>query len=188
MGSDFRGLSGGQPVHTQGPQDRRSGWGVLSLTDQPWSPRPPRLGRGVQREPHGLPQVQLTISPLPALGRRDKLQCVFGNSTPHPARMEGDTIVCNSPSRIPSTPPGQGEAPSSSHQLALVPPSCTPWGHLPRLSCPSYDAAPGCLLRREGAGGTSRAPVQRPKAVMPLGALSRVSCAAGPHPHPPHGH
>lgn len=63
--------------------------------------QPQNMSRRAQGE------VQLTISPLPALGRRDKLQCVFGNSTPHPARMEGDTIVCNSPSRIPSTPPGQ---------------------------------------------------------------------------------
>ncbi|XP_045434668.1 plexin-B2 isoform X1 [Pipistrellus kuhlii] len=50
--------------------------------------------------------VQLTVSPLPALGE-DKLLCLFGDSPAHPARVEGDTVVCSSPSSIPSTPPGQ---------------------------------------------------------------------------------
>lgn len=63
------------------------------------------------------PQVQLTVSPLPVLGE-DKLLCLFGDSPAHPARVEGDSVVCNSPSNIPSTPPGQGEA----RALALLPP------------------------------------------------------------------
>lgn len=57
-----------------------------------------------------LPQVQLTVSPLPALREEDELLCLFGESPPHSARVEGDAVICNSPSNIPSTPPGQGEA------------------------------------------------------------------------------
>lgn len=52
-------------------------------------------------------EVQLTISPLPALGEEDELLCLFGDSPAHPARVEGDIVVCNSPSSIPSTPSGQ---------------------------------------------------------------------------------
>ncbi|XP_058424041.1 plexin-B2 isoform X1 [Diceros bicornis minor] len=52
-------------------------------------------------------EVQLTVSPLPALTENDELQCLFGETPPHPARMKGDAVVCNSPSSIPSTPPGQ---------------------------------------------------------------------------------
>ncbi|XP_023365097.1 plexin-B2 isoform X3 [Otolemur garnettii] len=52
-------------------------------------------------------EVQLTISPLPALSEEDELLCFFGKSPSHVARVEGDTVFCNSPSSIPSTPPGQ---------------------------------------------------------------------------------
>ncbi|XP_039718937.1 plexin-B2 [Pteropus medius] len=52
-------------------------------------------------------EVQLTVSPLPALGKEDGLLCLFGDSPPHAARVEGDTVICDSPSSIPSTPPGQ---------------------------------------------------------------------------------
>ncbi|XP_037369244.1 plexin-B2 isoform X2 [Talpa occidentalis] len=63
--------------------------------------QPQNMSRRAQGE------VQLTISPLPALGEDDELLCLFGNSAPHSARVEGDTVVCNSPSEIPATPPGQ---------------------------------------------------------------------------------
>lgn len=56
-------------------------------------------------------QVQLTVSPLPALSEEDELLCLFGDSPAHPARVEGDAVICNSPRTIPNTPPGQGEAP-----------------------------------------------------------------------------
>ncbi|XP_070267445.1 plexin-B2 [Myotis yumanensis] len=62
--------------------------------------QPQNMSRRAQGE------VQLTVSPLPALGE-DKLLCLFGDSPAHPARMEGDAVVCNSPSNIPSTPSGQ---------------------------------------------------------------------------------
>ncbi|XP_015424204.1 PREDICTED: plexin-B2 [Myotis davidii] len=62
--------------------------------------QPQNMSRRAQGE------VQLTISPLPALGE-DKLLCLFGDSPAHPARVEGDAVVCNSPSNIPSTPSGQ---------------------------------------------------------------------------------
>ncbi|XP_023381201.1 plexin-B2 [Pteropus vampyrus] len=52
-------------------------------------------------------EVQLTVSPLPALSKEDGLLCLFGDSPPHAARVEGDTVICDSPSSIPSTPPGQ---------------------------------------------------------------------------------
>lgn len=65
-------------------------------------------------------QVQLTVSPLPALAEEDEVLCVFGGSPPHPARVEGEVVTCNSPSSIPSTPPGQGKAPPA----ALEPVSC----------------------------------------------------------------
>lgn len=64
------------------------------------------------RAPGQLPallQVQLTVSPLPALSADDELLCLFGEPPPHPARVEGDTVICNSPSSIPSTQPGEGE-------------------------------------------------------------------------------
>lgn len=57
-----------------------------------------------------LPQVQLTVSPLPTLTKEDELLCLFGESPPHLARVEGDAVVCSSPGSIPSTPPGQGAA------------------------------------------------------------------------------
>lgn len=65
-----------------------------------------------------LPQVQLTVSPLPALSDDDTLLCLFGGSPPHPARLQEGTVVCNSPSRssLPRTPPGQGEAPAAARQ------------------------------------------------------------------------
>uniref|UniRef100_A0A8C4MUK5 Plexin B2 n=1 Tax=Equus asinus asinus TaxID=83772 RepID=A0A8C4MUK5_EQUAS len=50
---------------------------------------------------------RLTVSPLPALSEEDELLCLFGESPPHSARVEGDAVICNSPSNIPSTPPGQ---------------------------------------------------------------------------------
>ncbi|KAG8517997.1 Plexin-B2 [Galemys pyrenaicus] len=50
--------------------------------------------------------VQLTISPFPTLGKDDVLLCHFGN-TLHPAAVSGATVVCNSPTSIPDTPPGQ---------------------------------------------------------------------------------
>uniref|UniRef100_A0A8C4N203 Plexin B2 n=1 Tax=Equus asinus asinus TaxID=83772 RepID=A0A8C4N203_EQUAS len=52
-------------------------------------------------------QGELTVSPLPALSEEDELLCLFGESPPHSARVEGDAVICNSPSNIPSTPPGQ---------------------------------------------------------------------------------
>ncbi|XP_043737298.1 plexin-B2 isoform X2 [Cervus elaphus] len=54
-------------------------------------------------------EVQLTVSPLPALSDDDTLLCLFGGSPPHPARLQEGTVVCNSPSRssLPRTPPGQ---------------------------------------------------------------------------------
>ncbi|XP_036134142.1 plexin-B2 [Molossus molossus] len=64
--------------------------------------QPQNMSRRAQGE------VQLTVSPLPTLGLEDELLCLFGDSPPHPARLEnGDVIVCNSPSSIPSTPSGQ---------------------------------------------------------------------------------
>lgn len=111
----------GPSLHTSGgPMEREShtrcsgSRGAVLLIDSPARvPRPSRLGRGVRCELCGLPQVQLTISPLPALGEEDELLCLFGDSPAHPARVEGDIVVCNSPSSIPSTPSGQGEAPLS---------------------------------------------------------------------------
>ncbi|XP_054426426.1 plexin-B2 [Pteronotus mesoamericanus] len=52
-------------------------------------------------------EVQLTVSPLPALGEEDQLLCRFGDSPPHPALVKGDVVACNTTSNIPSTPPGQ---------------------------------------------------------------------------------
>ncbi|XP_005379612.1 PREDICTED: plexin-B2 [Chinchilla lanigera] len=51
--------------------------------------------------------VRLTVSPLPALTSEDKLLCLFGESPSHVARVDGDAVICISPSSIPSTPPGQ---------------------------------------------------------------------------------
>lgn len=67
-------------------------------------------------------QVRLSVSPLPTLTEEDELLCLFGESPPHRARVEGDTVICNSSSNIPSTPPGQGEisyslAPGPAHFL-----------------------------------------------------------------------
>ncbi|KAK2121939.1 Plexin-B2 [Saguinus oedipus] len=70
------------------------------------SAQPQNMSRRAQGE------VQLTVSPLPALNEEDELLCLFGDSPPHPARVEGNTVICNSPNSIPVTPPGQGEAPS----------------------------------------------------------------------------
>ncbi|KAM5333552.1 plexin-B2 isoform 2-T2 [Glossophaga mutica] len=63
--------------------------------------RPQNMSRRAQGE------VQLTVSPLPALGEEDKLLCRFGDSPPHPALVKGDVVICNSTSTVPSTPPGQ---------------------------------------------------------------------------------
>ncbi|KAM9228913.1 plexin-B2 isoform 2-T4 [Dugong dugon] len=65
------------------------------------SAQPQNMSRRAQGE------VQLTVSPLPTLREEDELRCLFGDSPPHRARVEGDTVVCNSPNVIPSTPPGQ---------------------------------------------------------------------------------
>ncbi|XP_058164981.1 plexin-B2 isoform X2 [Dasypus novemcinctus] len=65
------------------------------------SAHPQNMSRRAQGEVH------LTISPLPALTEDDKLLCRFGDSPPHRARLEGGVVICNSPSSIPSTPPGQ---------------------------------------------------------------------------------
>ncbi|XP_037703692.1 plexin-B2 isoform X2 [Choloepus didactylus] len=65
------------------------------------SARPQNMSRQAQGE------VQLTVSPLPALTEGDELLCLFGDSPQHSARVEGDTVVCKFPSSIPSTPPGQ---------------------------------------------------------------------------------
>uniref|UniRef100_G1QII8 Plexin B2 n=1 Tax=Nomascus leucogenys TaxID=61853 RepID=G1QII8_NOMLE len=65
------------------------------------SAQPQNMSRRAQGE------VQLTVSPLPALSEEDKLLCLFGESPPHPARVEGEAVTCNSPSSIPVTPPGQ---------------------------------------------------------------------------------
>ncbi|XP_040843627.1 plexin-B2 isoform X1 [Ochotona curzoniae] len=63
--------------------------------------QPQNMSRRAQGE------VQLTVSPLPALSADDELLCLFGEPPPHPARVEGDTVICNSPSSIPSTQPGE---------------------------------------------------------------------------------
>ncbi|XP_036721213.1 plexin-B2 isoform X1 [Balaenoptera musculus] len=63
--------------------------------------QPQNMSRRAQGEVH------LTVSPLPALSEEDKLLCLFGESPPHVASMQGGAVVCNSPSSIPSTPPGQ---------------------------------------------------------------------------------
>ncbi|XP_035130071.3 plexin-B2 isoform X1 [Callithrix jacchus] len=65
------------------------------------SAQPQNMSRRAQGE------VQLTVSPLPALSEEDELLCLFGDSSPHPARVEGNTVICNSPNSIPVTPPGQ---------------------------------------------------------------------------------
>nr|XP_021494600.1 plexin-B2 isoform X1 [Meriones unguiculatus]XP_021494601.1 plexin-B2 isoform X1 [Meriones unguiculatus]XP_021494602.1 plexin-B2 isoform X1 [Meriones unguiculatus] len=52
-------------------------------------------------------EVRLSVSPLPTLTEEDELLCLFGDSPAHSARLEGDAVICNSPSSIPSTPPGQ---------------------------------------------------------------------------------
>uniref|UniRef100_A0A2R9CCI9 Plexin-B2 n=1 Tax=Pan paniscus TaxID=9597 RepID=A0A2R9CCI9_PANPA len=65
------------------------------------SAQPQNMSRRAQGE------VQLTVSPLPALSEEDELLCLFGESPPHPARVEGEAVICNSPSSIPVTPPGQ---------------------------------------------------------------------------------
>uniref|UniRef100_A0A8C9PME2 Sema domain-containing protein n=1 Tax=Spermophilus dauricus TaxID=99837 RepID=A0A8C9PME2_SPEDA len=63
--------------------------------------QPQNMSRRAQGE------VQLTVSPLPALTEKDEVLCLFGESPPHPARVEGNAVICNSPSSIPSTPTGQ---------------------------------------------------------------------------------
>lgn len=63
--------------------------------------QPQNMSRRAQGE------VLLTISPFPVLIEDDELLCHFGDSTPHSARVEGNAVICNSPSSIPSTPPGQ---------------------------------------------------------------------------------
>ncbi|XP_060044822.1 plexin-B2 isoform X2 [Erinaceus europaeus] len=63
--------------------------------------QPQNMSRRAQGE------VLLTISPLPALNEDDELLCHFGDSPSHSARVEGNAIICNSPSSIPGTPPGQ---------------------------------------------------------------------------------
>ncbi|XP_028387641.1 plexin-B2 isoform X1 [Phyllostomus discolor] len=63
--------------------------------------RPQNMSRRARGE------VQLTVSPLPALGEEDELLCRFGDSPPDPALVQGDVVICNSTSTVPSTPPGQ---------------------------------------------------------------------------------
>lgn len=63
--------------------------------------RPQNMSRRAQGE------VQLTVSPLPALSEEDRLLCRFGDAPPHPALVQGDVVICNSTSTVPSTPPGQ---------------------------------------------------------------------------------
>uniref|UniRef100_A0A8C0NIB0 Plexin B2 n=1 Tax=Canis lupus familiaris TaxID=9615 RepID=A0A8C0NIB0_CANLF len=63
--------------------------------------QPQNMSRRAQGE------VQLTVSPLPALSEEDELLCLFGNSPAHAARVEGDVVICNSPHTIPRTPAGQ---------------------------------------------------------------------------------
>lgn len=63
--------------------------------------QPQNMSRRAQGE------VLLTISPLPALNEDDELLCHFGDSPSHSARVEGNAVICNSPSSIPGTPPGQ---------------------------------------------------------------------------------
>ncbi|XP_072452533.1 plexin-B2 isoform X3 [Notamacropus eugenii] len=65
------------------------------------SAHPQNMSRRAQGE------VRLTVSPLPALTMNDDLQCSFGDSPAHPAHVEGETIICNSPNTIPPTPAGQ---------------------------------------------------------------------------------
>lgn len=69
----------------------------VAITDA----QPQNMSRRAQGE------VQLTVSPLPDLSADDELLCLFGASPPHPARVEGETVICNSPSSIPSTRPGE---------------------------------------------------------------------------------
>lgn len=70
----------------------------VAITDA----QPQNMSRRAQGE------VQLTVSPLPDLSADDdELLCLFGASPPHPARVDGDTVICNSPSSIPSTRPGE---------------------------------------------------------------------------------
>ncbi|XP_062930807.1 plexin-B2 isoform X2 [Cynocephalus volans] len=69
----------------------------VAITDA----QPQNMSRRAQGE------VQLTVSPLPALSEGDKLLCLFGESPAHKARMKGDAVVCDSPSSIPGTPLGQ---------------------------------------------------------------------------------
>ncbi|KAM4882053.1 plexin-B2 [Thomomys bottae] len=63
--------------------------------------QPQNMSRRAQGE------VQLTVSPLPTLTPEDELLCHFGDLPTHPARVEGDVVICYSPSNIPTTPPGQ---------------------------------------------------------------------------------
>lgn len=60
-------------------------------------------------------QVEMTISPLPALNEEDELLCHFGESPPQVARVKGDMVACYSPNKIPPTLPGQGEPHPHSH-------------------------------------------------------------------------
>ncbi|XP_004775430.1 plexin-B2 [Mustela putorius furo] len=62
--------------------------------------QPQNMSRRAQGE------VQLTVRPLPALSEEDELLCLFGDSPAHPARVEEDAVICNSPHTIPDTPPG----------------------------------------------------------------------------------
>ncbi|XP_077025366.1 plexin-B2 isoform X2 [Tamandua tetradactyla] len=109
------------------------------------SAQPQNMSRRAQGE------VQLTVSPLPALTVDDELLCLFGGSQ-HPARVEGDSVICNSPSSVPSTPPGQdhvavtvelhfrrGDVFLASHQYLFY--DCREAAslaqHLPCISCTS---------------------------------------------------
>uniref|UniRef100_A0A8C2LJ97 Sema domain-containing protein n=1 Tax=Cricetulus griseus TaxID=10029 RepID=A0A8C2LJ97_CRIGR len=62
-------------------------------------------------------QVRLSVSPLPTLTQEDELLCLFGEPPPRSAQVEGDAIICDPPSSIPSTPPGQDHVAVSSQLL-----------------------------------------------------------------------
>lgn len=53
-------------------------------------------------------QVELTVSPLPALTESDQVLCTFGETTRN-AQLKDGVIICDPPSIIPPTPKGQGK-------------------------------------------------------------------------------
>ena len=137
----------GQLVHTQRCREQDSGHVPRQRT---WC------------ELRALRQVQLTVSPLPALSEEDELLCLFGDSPAHPARVEGDAVICNSPRTIPNTPPGQGEAPRG----CCVGP-CGPRG------AGRAETAPA---RADQEGGPQAALIRAPRA---LGAGATSCCSHG---------